>query len=449
MPLAGSSTLGETLTLMLDTGMGAPGRLDLGGCGIGNPAPQVVIEYTVPGTGPAKVELNTLLPGTSMETDTLLSIRTEACEVPEPGYYPALCFDDFEGDLRSRGTLALDGGDTIWIVVSTYSADDAGPIQLDITATANAAPVIEEAFVTLVGDAIEVEVRGSDEDGNATGVWVSLLDDTRGLVDIDDDGLSSLNDAAIALFDTPVTGATAFTETSTIDVANVTRAVDAHVRIIDDANAVSEPLVVPVETGTRVGFGEMCDGMMTICPRELVCTMGTCQPTPALAAACAAAPGITVAPGMPGSVMGVLMPGTGSFRGSCGATFGTELFYTVDVPAMGAWDLVLTTIAPGTADGADTVLYVRAQCTDPGSAMELWCNDDDIGLLSTVEVLEAPGGTYTAFVESYAGVEMGMTMRFELVASLRQVLDAGAACDPELILNRCRMGDCPATAVCP
>jgi hypothetical protein len=194
----------------------------------------------------------------------------------------------------------------------------------------------------------------------------------------------------------------------------------------------------------------MCDGMMLVCPRELACTMGTCQATPDRAAACAAAPTLTLDAATPtASTMGVLMPGMGSFRGPCGATTGTELFYHVDVPTVGSWDLILTTEAPGTATDADTVLYVRDECTNPDSALEEWCNDDDVDLLSRVEVLDA-SGTYTAFVEDYAGVAMSTTTRFELAASLRPVVGTGEACDPELVTNRCSTGDCPSdTMVCP
>jgi hypothetical protein len=442
-PLTGTSAVGDTLTLSLDTGQGGPGTVDLAGCGSGSDTPQVVIAYTVPGTGPMKVLLDTQVAGTAMETDTVLSVRTRACDEPDVQSFPPRCFDDFMGDLRAKGAIPIDGGETIFIIVTTYTLEDAGPIQLDITTTPNVAPTLDEAFVRLVGDdVLEVEVTGGDEDGNADGVWVSILDTTRGLVDLDGDGVASQSDVRIAFLDTPVTGATRFTETATIDVINVTSAFEAYVRLTDEANALSEGLIVPVETGMRVGFGDACDGTTTVCPRELVCTTGICQPRPAQAAACAAAPALDVAPMFPGSVMGVLMPGTGSFRGPCGATSGTELFYTVDVPA-GGWDLILSTDAPGTAAGADTVVYVRSECTDPGSTMDAWCNDDAVGLLSTVEMLDVPGGSYTVFVEDYAGVAEGTTTRFELTARLRPVLDTGAACDPDRVLDRCRNGDCP------
>ncbi len=450
MPLTGSSMVGETLSLSLDTSEGAPGGLDLAGCGGSGAAPQVVIEYRVPGTGPMKVVLDTQVPGTSTETDTVIDVREVACDVPIIRNYPPRCFDDFMGDFRAKGALSAMGGDVVWLVVTTFTAEDAGPIQLDITATENTAPTLDEAFVRLVGESIEVEVTGGDVDGNADGVWVSLLDSTRGLVDVDDDDVADQADVLIEFLDNPVTGATRFTEIATIDVTNVTGASNAMVRLLDDGHAMSEPLRVPVETGTRVGFGEMCDGMMTVCARELVCTSGTCQATPARAAACAAAPTITLTAATPtGSQMGVLMPGTGSFRGTCGATTGTELFYHVEVPDLGNWDLILTTEAPGTPSGADTVLYVRDECTDPDSGLEEWCNDDFTGLLSYVEVLDA-SGTYTAFVEDYAGVEAGTSTRFELAASLRPVVGSGEACDPELVLNRCSTGECPAdTMVCP
>ena len=58
-------------------------------------------------------------------------------------------------------------------------------------------------------------------------------------------------------------------------------------------------------------------------------------------------------------------------------------------------------------------------------------------------------GTYTVFVEDYAGVAEGMMLRYELSASFRPVLPMGSPCDPEEIMNRCASGPCPmATRVC-
>jgi hypothetical protein len=143
--------------------------------------------------------------------------------------------------------------------------------------------------------------------------------------------------------------------------------------------------------------------------------------------------------------MDVLLPGTGLFRGPCSSTSGTEDFYTVLVPGTPAVDLLFTTATPGTAAGSDTVLYVRSNCTSPDSAMPTWCDDDGSGLLSTIEIRDAPPGTYTVFVEDYAGVAEGAMLRYELRASLRPVLPMGSPCDPDQIMNRCAMTPCSVT----
>ncbi len=455
-PLHVAPMEGEEVTLELDTSDGAPGALDLGACGGTERLPQVVIEYVVPGAGPHRVDVSTNRMGTPADFDTVVSVRHTACDCPDDSAFPPSCFDDVSAtERRSEGSFPAAGGETVWIVVTGFFEDDRGPVELALTGTAISRPVLQEATARVVSGMLEVAIVGEDADGDAKSVRVSLFDETRALVDADGDGRVTPGDILTADLDMPVTGAVRFDERATIPISNGGMARLALVSLVDEANAVSDPIETVVQTGTLVGFMEACDGMATVCDRELACTTMLCAPTPARAAACAAAPSLTVvAPGATtttGSTMGVLMPGgTSLFRGPCSSTSGPEQFYSVVVPATPAVDLVLTTDAPGTAAGSDTVLYVRSNCPDPTSAMESWCDDDGgTDLLSRLEIRDAAPGTYTVFVEAYGGLDAGEMLRYELQASLRPVLPMGAACDPDEVSNRCAAGPCSVvTRVC-
>ncbi len=118
----------------------------------------------------------------------------------------------------------------------------------------------------------------------------------------------------------------------------------------------------------------------------------------------------------------------------------------MQVPAATQVDLLVTTEQPGTG-ATDTILYMRAECVDPGQ--ELACNDDRVAgdLQSDIEARDLGPGTYFIFVEAYGGIAMG-TAPHELLITARPVLNTGAACDDAVLLNRCAAGPCTA-GVCP
>ena len=226
-------------------------------------------------------------------------------------------------------------------------------------------------------------------------------------------------------------------------------ATQARIELMDAVGGLSAAMTVPLRVVEEVGLGATCDDMHAVL-LPLVCgSSTTCEAPPEVAGACAGAAAIAApAPTTvttPAMVTGAFAGGAGVFTGSCGPTTESELIYTVSVPAGGV-DLLATTNLPGTG-ATDTVLYARGTCADP--LTELGCADDvsrDV-LSSEIELRDLAAGTYTIFVERYAGTTGA---DFALQVSLRPVLATGATCDPAGVMNRCAAGACvSATMTCP
>ncbi len=428
------------------------------GCTGTEGAGQIVYELAVPGSGPHAIVANTGVVGTDRSLDTVLALRRGVCA----GTVSDACWDDYAQDRRARADFLANGGDHVFLILTSYTTDDEGPVTLALTSRPNAPPTIESASALLAGDELLVDVRGGDADGNGWGVVLRFHGPAGELVDLDGDGMRTASDAVRAPFARSVSGATTFVERArtglTADQASrVGSATSVYVRTVDEPDSVSEVDVrTPMLGGSLALSGQPCDATHA-CSEELTCAPGmphTCQPTPARASACGAATPIAVATPTTAttsaSVMGVLMQGSGLFAGSCAPTLGLEDIYTVTVPDMVAVDLVLTTENAGSDPRGDTVVYVRTQCVEPATSMMGWCNDDHTGAtpstyLSRLVIEDAAPGDYAVFVEAYQGVQPDMTLRYELSASLRPVLPSGASCDPSEVRDRCA-GD-PCTAV--
>jgi hypothetical protein len=446
-----TSEVGVTMTVTGDTSMAATRPVDLGpGCGNAESprfAPQEVIEYTVPGTGPLGVELTLVTTGTDMMFDTVIQLRTSCDAIPTE---PNTCFDDTDlagGELRSTGGFSAMGGDVVYIFITGYSEtpvegfEDRGAWALDITARANTAPEILGAEILLVGDEIRVTAMGADPDGDVLGFNVNFLDAAGDPVDL----------AAAPLFAEDLTGMTTFTGTAMLTGGNTVRmagATQAAVSIYDRVFATSAPTTVPVVDAALVGIGETCDAT-NICAAPLTCESSVCEAPADVVTACGAATDVTVATPTTtlttASITGSIDMGTGLFAGRCAATPGLEALYTVDVPA-GMFDLVANTDRPGTAMDTDTVVWIRSECADPTD--EVACSDD-IGMMmlhSNAVVMNAEAGTYTIGVEIFGGATAATA--FELEVGLRPVLATGATCDDAGVMNRCAGGAC-ATGTCP
>lgn len=468
------------VSLMLDTRGGPPGLVPLP-CtsAAASLAPQVVVAYDVPGSGPQAIELSTANAGTDGNFDTLVAVRGDRCMPERTDEDPLYCFDDETGtrEFRGHGSFVAEGGERVYIVVTGWGGmyqgrADEGLVQLDIDAQPVTPPTIDEASALVTPDSIRIDVRGGDAGRDASGVVLTFHGPAGELVDVNGDGLFDAGDVVTGDFDRPVVGATTFAETATLASTGTGGAATIGVRIIDRAGVLSDrTIATPARVGRVVGIGEGCDAT-NVCGPELACD-GTsmCAPAPDRALACAAPTVLELTAPTDGRAttatrQSVLTAGPGLFSAPVlcedsgtphEATGGREDLYALHVPA-GRFDLILTTDSPGTAGASprepDTILYVRRSCGDALSAIATECNDDietDVNLRSRVVLSDLSDVTLTAFVEIFNGApDDGDGLRYEIAATLRPVLDTGASCDPAGIENRCTLGECPvATRMCP
>jgi len=480
MPLVAESREG-TVSVMSDTSAGDPGPLDFGmtcGTPITDPTmrpAQVVVSYVVPGTGMRSVAITTLNDGTPANFDTLIQVRRGDCTMA-PTVREGTCFDDgatpatpppMVAEFRTVGRFAATGGETLYFVVTGFGprgmpiADhiNEGPFQLDITVADPSPPTLTMASVDVVGgsgapsDVGRASVTGGDSGGDAVGVVLTLLDASGMPVNVNGDATIDALDDERAPFAPPgVTGMTTFMQT--VDVFSLamdvmrTSATQARVRIYDADGSESMPLTVDIHVVSEVGLGAVCDAMH-ICRIGLTCTSGTCAASAEVTAACAGATAIPLS-GTPatGSVMGTLPAGAGVLAPPpmC-LGGGGEALYRVTVPT-GAFDLIASTANASTAMTLDTVLWALSTCADSTAGPAGACVDDVMGeRRATLVVQNAPAGTYTIVVASYATLTAATP--FGLDVTLRPVLATGAACDPAGVMNRCSAGACPAGAICP
>lgn len=449
----------------------APHGLTLGCPSIsgGTESGQVVYEVVVPGTGTHSVTINTGVLGTDRAVDTVLAVRYTSCN----GAYSDACWDENGQDSRARADFLAQGGDHVFVILTTYYASAEGPVTVSFSARPSSPPTISEVHALLAGTDLLLDVTGGDPDGDAWGVVARLHGPAGELIDLDGDGERTTDDSLSGAFARSVHGATSFVERVRIPLADVNvvarvgSATAVYVRVMDDPGSLSETdATAPIVGGTIARRGEGCDATH-VCSDELLCAPGTltCEPTPSRRDACALAVPIPVATptttATHGSGMGVLVEGAGyfTFQGPCGEsdntdTTGTESLFTVTVPDGIDVDLILDTEEPGTPTNADTVVYVRSDCAEPLSSMRSWCNDDDPDdsstYLSRLVMENVAAGTYTVFVEPWLAVQPSTTLRFELRATLRPVLPTGSSCDPTEANDRCAGDRCSPTArTCP
>jgi hypothetical protein len=479
MPRMLAGTIG-TVMIDGDTGPGPVGR-DLGpDCG--NPeaarfAPTDVIAYTVPGTGAIALDFTMVNTVTDMMYDSVIQIRRDCAMIPQE--IIRTCFDDAnpgEGEFRSAGTTTAEGGSTLFFLVSGYAETpvegftDRGAYRLEVTARQNNLPVVVGGTWNVIGPRVQGTVMGMDADMEPFAFAVTFQDDAGAAVDLNADGMVDANDDIAFVWDNidEIDGMAAYTGVSSITGVSMavpelgTRLTElmvtqASTRLIDGSFGIGPAMTLPVTTANEVGLGEACDAM-NVCVMPLVCSATmVCEAPPAIATACMGATAITVATPTTTTTSstvqtGMLTMDPGLFDGVCTEkpmtdTTADEALYTVTIPASPAVDLIATTDVAESMD-SDTVLYVRSVCPVPTT--EVACDDDtDPGAMmfrSRVEVLDIDPGTYTLFVESFMP---DAPVPYGLQVSLRPVLPTGAACDPAGVMNRCAMGACPASMMCP
>lgn len=457
----------ETVSVDLDTSIGEPGPLDVGGgCFFFGPSrlPQVVLAVRNDASALRRVSFSLRNEGTDPELDGVVEVRRGACDTAPPLPPPTTCFDTTMTDPREvpppppldprpSGAFAASPGEVVYLVVTGNPSPMApatrsvGRARVELTNDRPvSAPLLRVAEVEVGPDNGVVSIGGTDADADAETVRVSFFDEAGAPVDFDGDGTVGPNDVYVPFLETPLLGARVFAAEANqagsflLDRVEATGARRAGITVVDSLGLAGPLLFVDIRVHAYAEAGQSCGGARA-CRFGLACVMGICREPPGVGEACDAATPIDLA-GVPasGSVTGSLAAGPGVFEGSCGfTTGGPEALYTVAVPD-GDWDLLLTTQTPGTPVGTDTVLYVRSTCRD--ATTELACVDDDGDLRSRLTVRNVAPGEHTVVLERYGGVAAGSSITYELVATLRPVLGAGDACDPTGTEDRCASGTC-------
>ncbi len=423
----------------------------------GGASPEEVIAVTLPGTGLEAVSFTLVTDGTPADFDTVVEVRT-TCD-STVGLH---CFDEAGPDeSRSNGKFSGEGGSTVYLVVTGYSGSDSGAWSMDVNVTEATPPTLTGGTVYRVGGEsprYDFLVDGGDAGGDAAGIRVTLLDASGAEIgfDFDEDPSTPDTTELTTGFRASVSGQTTFTAALAritpdydyfLDVVDASSAAtQARVTVHDRYYAPSASMVLDIHDVTETARGGACSADV-ICTDGYACVSDVCGIPAATTTACAAATELTLAADTPATTTGTLSPGVGHAIGTCANTFGPENLYTVTVPA-GAFDLIASTDNAASGD-ADTVVYIDTECGAPDS--EVTCSDDanDVNYLSTAVVEDVDAGTYTIAVEIYGGPDEATS--YQLDVRLRPVLDAGAACDPNEIDDRCSTASCPTTgeAVCP
>jgi serine/threonine-protein kinase len=380
--------------LTLDTRGLAAGRFPFGRLRRADapPAPDIVVQVRVDGSGPRAVDLSTVNTGTDVRFDTTLGVYRGPCDESMVQRLPDIAFDDDGAarEFRARGSLVARGGDVLTVVLTGFGGAiagrvDRGLVQLDITSRETHRPTVRAGTALVAGHSVFVTVEGEDVDRDLAGLRVQLLDEGSSPLQRGDAGV-----ATMSTFDHPVDGVREIQERLLVEFAQdvaVSRARFAAIQLTDRPGDDSEPLVIPVVHGAIVGPGERCD-TTHVCATELVCNArAQCQATSDRVAACDLAQSVSWTFDAQGvgraRTQGMIQAGTGLFAGMCirEATRGREDIARVTVPA-GRWRLVASTDAPLAAGESamepDTILYVRERCTDTteASAPLGACNDD-------------------------------------------------------------------------
>ena len=483
--------LGSSQSVRFDTTHDPNGQRDLGlACGNVDAmrwAPQWVIAYHVPGTGPVGVTFSTQNAGTAATFDTVLQIRDTDCTAAPTTSFPFTCFDSVgpdssPSDLRATGVTTAMGGSTIYVIVTGYSnsgqqrynlaTQDRGPMEVAIQAAANAPPTLASATGYKLSDRMDVDVTGMDSDANAYGAAVLFKDSSGNTIDVNGDGRGNEGDRVVALFDSAAAATMASFTTgasfpySTYTALKTANPMTANVVLFDHSLAVSASVTANFVAATGVGWNVACDGTHR-CDLPLSCTSGTCAAPAALATACTAATVVALPTIADNNAVTVNTPGTISMGAAsnfstttCGVDSqgtnqngGPEALMNVTVPT-GTFDLIVGTDNAQTSIMDDTIMYVRSSCPDPSTELASGCNDDvntaGHDYRSHLEFDNIAPGTYTVFVEAYGG-PTAATFNFSLATTLRPVLATGTACDSTGALNRCATGVCPSGSmpVCP
>jgi len=429
----------QMLTITGDTTDGPVGPLELGACGeqvAASRGPQDVLAIRIGGTGERAVRVSLRQAGTAVTFDTLLQARSVCTRAPERDR----CFDNVGLDLRSEGGVMVNGGDTLFVVV-TSADNDNGPYELLVASTTNAAPTLTAASFVRVGDASsEIVVGGADTDSNVLGIGFQLLDAAGTPISVSGAGAPANVGPFFVPFEPSISTAT-FSDVllsgeGSMFAPPIGAAVSARIFVNDFFGSRSAPIDVMTRDVTLVPLGSTCDAMRR-CATPNQCTGGTCAAPSGAGPLCAAATTVALMTPVAGAARSVtvntMLPAGAGVLGGCGGAAGGEVAFNITVPA-GTFDLTARTINTGTADTLDTVVFLRSTCTNVAS--ELACDDDEFGdPRSNMQLNNVTAGNYTVVVGALSPLSVATPVQVDF--RLRPVLAVGARCDFMGVANRC------------
>lgn len=419
-------------------------------------SPQEAIQFTVPGSpgDTIAVDLTTAVDGTAF--DTLIEVRPTCMDADN-----GICEDDIDypDEPRTNLTVAVPGGTTLVAIITGYGTDNVGPWTMRATIREANPPTITSATATLDETTLTVSATGGDVDGDAAGVVVEFLNAAGDPITLTFDGGGTASEFPFD-FDESVDGMTTFTGETVVggldEFPELADTMTVRVRIYDRAALESDSVLATTILATTVGLGEACDGVETVCAPGLACEADVCALTPEVVAVCATSTALTLAafPSATEASVTTVTPAPsiavdeGVLTAPCqDNTPGAEALYSLTIPA-GNFDLLVTTAGTTTGE-TDTVVYVMSTCGDTFGAAEDYCADDvdDEDLSSALEIRDIPSGDYTLAFEVFGEIKAAADI--DAIVTVRPVLDAGAACDPAGVTNRCSTGTCPSSAMCP
>jgi hypothetical protein len=282
------------------------------------------------------------------------------------------------------------------------------------------------------GASMEINISGSDPDGDVLQALTEFLDSTGAVIDFDGNGAGDVYNFATS---PPIAGnLTINTHIELFGLSQATMNLMAGVRVhlVDSSGMMSASVDGPMYHPTLAGIGDACTFGDVDCMGELAC-MTTCAPPTSAVDACAAAEASTAISAPTTVTVTLAADQADNLAGSCfWDTEWGEQILKVTIPGPSSMRLTAHTDVAPSPDNLDSYVYLRSTCTDPET--ELGCNDDMGGssvgsaLASSLSVPLFPGtyylvidgssetGGYTPYGD--IGVQIEMTA----------LLDPGAPC---------------------
>jgi hypothetical protein len=354
------------------------------------------------------------------EFDSIVYART-TCADPES---ELACNDDVRpGVLQGALRIQLDQGQTIFIILDTFSGLGGGAEPMPVPYVLTAKPFVPTEPPTINNGTYVIDmaagtlgfvVEGNDPESDTTGMGFQVYD-PMGMPTVRDglnmpfDNIDHDNDGNfVGTLSLPLSG---FGEEGLPEFSRITvTAIDAVAQSSMEVDAAAGQ----AQAGAR---GAQCNSVTTTCSGNDVCLEGICSAVDDVLACPAEWPVTPIAIGQDGSAMvnGDNSDSMGGYReGSCGVTGAATEIYSFVAPSAGTY--VVSTEAedldPEDDANPDTVLFARTLCNFDGGAagQDLACNDDrgadgEMDLMSQIEFQAEAGQTIFIFVDSFGRMD--------------------------------------------